>query len=103
MKNKQAKQAIVDCALKGRKLYWFGEFSEKFLANSLKDVIDNHREILCDDEVEDIIASGDLGEIKMSTKEWFKIKCWNENTGKMVPSIDVVYGVGFVQVSSGYL
>lgn len=102
MTNKRAKQAIVDCALKGRRLYWFGEFSEKFLANSLKEVIDNHREILGSDEAEDIITSGDLGEIKMSTKEWFKIKCWNENKGKMVPSIDAVYGVGFVQVSTSY-
>ncbi|EOX1572940.1 hypothetical protein ACPD0E_001809 [Vibrio cholerae] len=101
--NKKVKQMVVDSALKGRKLFWFGEFSEKFLAKSLDEVIDNHREILGDDEVNEIMAEGDLGEIKMSTNDWFKIKAWNENTGKMEPSINAIYGEGFVQVSSGYL
>ncbi|EPH5256777.1 TPA: hypothetical protein I7D81_002185 [Vibrio cholerae] len=101
--NKQAKQAIVDSALKGRKLFWFGELSEKFLAHSIEEVIEHHREYIGDEDVNDTVEAGELGEIKMSAKNWFEIKCWNEETGQMEPSINAIYGEGFVQVSSGYL
>ena len=40
MKNKQAKQMIVDITLKGRKCFWFGEDSEMYAAKSLQQLID---------------------------------------------------------------
>lgn len=103
MKNKHAKQMMVDAALKGRKVYWFGEPSEKFLAHSIEEVIEHHREYIGDEDVNDIVEAGEWGEIKMSISDWFQIKCWDEDTGKMVPSIDAIYDVGYVQISTSYL
>lgn len=45
MKNKQVRKMLVDIKLKGRKLFWFGEESEVFLANSKQQLIDEFGEI----------------------------------------------------------
>lgn len=39
MKNKKVRQAIVDVKLKGRKLFWFGEESEVFLARNIQQLV----------------------------------------------------------------
>lgn len=96
MNNKKIKQSILDAKLKGRKLFWFGEFSEKFLANSIEDVIDQHREWIGDQDVDDIVSCGDLGEVSMTTSDWWKVQCWNEDTGKMELNISAIYGDGLV-------
>lgn len=101
--NKKAKQIIVNSALKGRKIFWFGEISEKFLAKSLDEVICLHREIIGDDETIGIVESGAFGEIKMSVKNWFEIKCWNEETGQMEPSINAAYDSECAQICTSYL
>lgn len=103
MNNKQIKQSIVDTKLKGRSLFWFGETTEKFLAKSFEEVVEQHIEWIGEEEVNFIIESGDYGKLNMSASDWFKFQCWNEEIGKLEPNICAVYGDGLVQVSTSYL
>ena len=104
MKNKQVKQMIMNITIKGRKLFWFGEESEKFIATSLQEVIDLHRDWLGDEEVEDILTYGSFGELKLNTdpKYWFKPLCYDVDEGKTLPTITAIMAKGCYQVSTGY-
>lgn len=104
MKNKQVKQMIIDVVVGGRKVFWFGEFSEKFLAYSLDDVIEQHREWLGNEEVEDILAANECGEIALDVKDWWGIKLWNEETERLEPLISGVYKSqeSSIQIAAGY-
>ena len=105
MKNKQAKQMILDCALNGRKLFYFGEYSEKFIAHSIDDVFELNREWLDNGEIELINEAGEFGELPLSksVNYWFKPLCWNDDLGKMEPLINAVNESGCYQVSTAYI
>lgn len=105
MKNKHAKQMIVDVLLNNRKLFWFGEPSERFIANSVDEVITLNREWIGDEDVDSIIESGHFGEIALSKDKnyWFSFNCWNDDSGKMEPIVNAIIGNGCYQVSTSYL
>ena len=103
MKNKQIKQSIVDTKLKNRSLFWFGKTTEKFLAKTFAEIVNQHIEWIGEEEVNYIIESGDYGKVDMSTSDWFKAQCWNEETGKLEPNINAVYGDSCVQISTSYI
>lgn len=105
MKNKHAKQMIMDVTLQGRKLFWFGEESEKFIANSIDDVIELNREWLGDEEVDYMIEHNEFGELMLinNPEWWFKSQCWNDDLGKMEPTINAVVTKGCYQISTSYL
>lgn len=48
--NKRLKQMIFDVAMQGRKLYWFGEETEVFLAKSEKAAKAEYYDLLMDDD-----------------------------------------------------
>lgn len=48
--NKRVKQMIFDVAMQGRKLYWFGEESEVFIANSKEHLIAEYYDMQNDDD-----------------------------------------------------
>jgi hypothetical protein len=105
MKNKRAKQMIVDIIVPNRKMYWFGERTEKFIADSMNDVIEMHRDCLGDDDVDDIISRGDFGELTLETcpKYWFKRLGYDVDEGKAFPTINAILPKGCYQVSTAYL
>lgn len=105
MKNKRVKQMIVDVIIPNRKMFWFGEATEKFIADSLDDVIEMHREWLGDEDVEEILSLGDFGEISLEIcpKYWFKHLGYDIDEGKKFPTINAILAKGCYQVSTGYL
>jgi hypothetical protein len=98
MKNKKVKQSIVDSKLKGRKLFWLGEESEVFLANSVQQLVDAFG---VPDDVDTIESQS--GQFKDVYKfMWMKGWCEDTQKGEYVHSW--VHGDGdtVCQLSTSY-
>lgn len=95
MKNSKVKQMITNEVLKGRKLFWFGEETEIFVAKSLQQLAD---EFGWPEEDEPVSEQG--GEIPLS---WLW-KLGYDEEGTTTRAINWVYGdAGSVcQLSSSY-
>lgn len=104
MKNRKAKRMIFNSATNGRKLFWFGERSEVFVASDIDEVISLNREWIGDDDVDDHLCKQEFGEIDIITdvNYWFSFGCKNEDSGKIEPIINIFNGSGCYQVSSAY-
>lgn len=68
--NKRVKQMIFDVAMQGRKLFWYGEESEIFLAKSAKDIQAGYFDPTMDDDEQE------CEQVDSSCKAlWKYIKC----------------------------
>lgn len=88
MKNKTFKQSQVDSLLKGRKLFWYGEESELFLAKSLQHLEDEFGEGYyphADGEY------GYCGEVKVDWRYWWQ-PCLCEKGTDVVTGLPITKG-----------
>ncbi len=96
MKNKAAKEMMTTTTLKGRKVFWFGEETEIFVAKSLQQLVD---EFGLPDEDEALAEQG--GKVRLS---YLWKKGYNEEGSSTEPVINWVYGDTdtICQLSSSY-
>lgn len=96
--NKRVKQMIFDVAMQGRKLFWYGEESEIFIAKSAKDVKAEYFDPTMDDDEQ---------ECEQITTNWRSL--WKpigseEPVGgaKLAKGSDYIYAVPWISFVGSY-